>query len=287
MGTLVDPPDSAPTSAQAQVARNKPVGGLDVVVVNYRTPGDLDAFLASYAAFPCFWPGGLTVVNVDPQPADGAVVDRWLGPLALNYLSFDTNVGYAVACNAGAQIGTGDVVAFFNADVVLRAEALTHCYEAIRANPSWGVLGPRQVNAENRLVGCGIFGSNTAPRQRAWMERDTGQCSDVRTDAVTVSGSAYFLRRAVWQMLTECPLYQKAAPGALGAFLPTPHYFEETYCSYHARAHSLEVVFFGPVVITHLWHRASPQGRDGADRLMTPSRELYRRALDIHGIAHE
>lgn len=284
MGALVDPPDPAPTSAQE--GRREPLAGLDVVVVNYRTPEDLSKFLASYAAFPCFWPGSLTVVNVDPLAADIAVVDRWQGPLDINHVSFDTNVGYAVACNTGAQLGGGDVVALFNADVILSEGALTHCYEAIRAHPTWGVLGPRQVDDRNRLVGCGVFGTTREPRQRAWLQTDVGQCSDVRTDALTVSGSAYFVRREVWRFLTDCPLYQQAAPDATGAFLPTPHYFEETFCSYHARAHGYSVVFYGPVVMTHLWHRASEHGGP-ADRLMNTSRELYRAALDVHCIPHE
>lgn len=217
-------PDPAPTSAQSE----GPPGhqGLDVVVTNYRTPRDLDAFLASYAAFPCFWPGSLTVANVVPTPADMAVVERWQAVIPMNHLVFADNVGYARACNRGAQLGGGDVVALFNADVVLRAEALTHCYEAIRGNPTWGVLGPRQVDDRNRLVGCGIFGPPTRPTQAAWMELDTGQCSAVRTDALTVSGSAYFVRRDVWDMLTACPIYQEVTRGggAEGAFLPTPHY---------------------------------------------------------------
>lgn len=280
-----DLPAPAAAWAVPQVAAPHQMG-LDSVVVNYRTPDDLNAFLGSYAAFPCFWPGSLTVVNVSPLPADVAVVDRWGLTLDLNHIIFADNVGYARACNNGALVGKGDVVALFNADVILRADALTHCYEAIRGNPTWGVLGPRQVDAVNRLVGCGVFGTPWEPRQRAWMERDIGQCSEVRDDALTVSGSAYFLRRTVWQDLTDCPLYRQAAPEAEGAFLPTQHYFEETFCSYHARGHGLKVVHYGPVVITHLWHRASGQGSD-VDRHMGQARDLYRKALDIHRLPHE
>lgn len=260
---------------------------LDLVVCNYRTPADLEVFLASLADHPCFWPTSVTVANVAPCPADLDVVTRAASRLPeLRHVTFESNVGYARACNRAAHGGDGDVVAFFNADVVLRPDALTQCYEALRDHPRWGVLGPRQVNGQNRLVGCGIFGPPTQPAQRAWMQRDHGQCSAIREDALTVSGSAYFLRREVWEELTSCPLYQDAAPGAQGAFLPTRHYYEETFCSYHARAHGYRVVFFGPVVITHHWHRASPPGGE-ADRGMGRARELYRRACDIHGIPRE
>lgn len=274
------PPTAAPTSAQP--TRRGPRRGLDVVVVNYRTPTDLGQFLASYQTHPCAWPGALTVVNVSPMQADLAVVARWQGTLDINHLSFTDNVGYARACNRGAQLVNGDTLALFNADVVLTADALTHCYEALAANPRWGVLGPRQVNATGRLVSGGVFGSNQAPQMRAWNERDVGQCSDVRS-AITVSGSAYFVRRDAWKLLADCRRYREAAPDADGAFLPTPHYYEETFCSYHARSHGLDVIFYGPVCITHLWHRASPIGGE-ADRLMSTSREIFRRACDAHGI---
>jgi GT2 family glycosyltransferase len=278
-----NPVDPAPTSAQGSPRPNR---GLDVVVVNYRTPNDLNGFLASYAAYPCFWVGSLTVANVQPGPADTAVVDRWQATIPMNHLVFRDNVGYARACNRAALLGQGDVVGLFNADVVLRAEALTHCYEALKGDASWGVLGPRQVDDSNRLVGCGVFGAPQSPRQRAWMEPDTGQCSDIRTDALTVSGSAYFVRRETWRMLTECPVYREAAPDAEGAFLPTQHYYEETFCSYHARAHGLAAVFFGPVVITHLWHRASTHG-GLPDQQMGVARDQFRKACDLHGITHE
>lgn len=251
-------------------------------MVNYRTPTDLSGFLASYQAHPCAWPGSLTVVNVAPMPADLAVVKRWQGALDINHLSFADNVGYARACNRGAQVVHGDALGLFNADIVLTPDALTHCYEAIADNPGWGVLGPRQVNGAGRIVSGGVFGTQRSPQMRAWNERDIGQCSEV-TRAVTVSGSAYFVRRDTWKLLSDCHLYRIAAPEADGAFLPTPHYYEETFCSYHARAHGLAVVFFGPVCITHLWHRASPVGGE-ADRAMGRSRDIFRRACDAHGI---
>lgn len=62
--------------------------------------------------------------------------------------------------------------------------------------------------------------------------------------------------------------------------------YEETFCSYHARKHGLAVIYFGPVVITHLWHRASDHGGE-VDRKMGIARDLYRKACAAHGIACE
>lgn len=259
---------------------------LDSVVVNYQTPRDLEDFLASYNTHPPFWQGGLTVVNVAPTDRDRDVVAGWLGKFDFSVIEFADNVGYARACNRGAMEGEGDMLALFNADVVVTPDSLTFCYEALAAEPTWGVLGPRQVNEHNQLVGCGIFGDPRRPVQAAWMQTDRGQCGAIREDALTVSGSAYFVRRDVWQGLADCPLYRRAAPDAEGAFLPTPHYYEETWCSYHARAHGLKAVFYGPVSMVHKWHRASPLGGP-ADQRMTEARTIYQRACRMHRIVCE
>lgn len=256
---------------------------LDVVVTNYQTPGDLDQFLDSYAEFPPEVTGGLWVVLVDPTPADQKVVDKWLPVLGFEVITFSYNCGYAAACNAAGAQGTSDVVAFFNADVILTAGALTECVGQLMNNSQWGILGPRQVDLANRLTAGGIFGTSTVPRHRGWMALDSNQYSDIRTDAVTVSGSALFVKRTVWNELIQCPEYQMAAPDALGAFLPTPHYYEETFMCYHARAHDHKCVFYGPVGIVHKWHQASPHG-GWADEQLNKSQVIFREACRLHDI---
>lgn len=199
--------------------------GIDLVVVSYRTPGDLAAFLGSLEAHRPTVPWSVTVVNVDPLADDKAVAVEWVErhPQAAG-IAFDHNVGYARACNRGAQLGRREVVAFFNADVRLTPNALDECYWALKSDPAWGILGPRQVDDDGRLTAAGIVGTNEAPRHRGWHERDVGQFRDVRDDVVTVAGSAYFVRRDVWDRLRHDPLYQEVSGGAEGAMLPTPHY---------------------------------------------------------------
>jgi GT2 family glycosyltransferase len=263
---------------------------LDVVVVDYRTPWDLSAFLASYAAFPPT-DAKLWVVLVSPDggslEADLALSAQWETVLDFEVIVFEDNVGYSKACNFAATKGTGDVIAFFNADVVLTEGALDECAQALRSTPQWGILGPRQVDAENRFTAGGVFGPPTQPQQRNWLSTDVGQCSDVRPDALTVSGAAYFIKRDLWWSLTGCELYRQVAGEPEGAFLSTPHYYEETWCSYHARAHGALCVFYGPVKIVHKWHQASEPG-GWADQQMAVSREAFRYACDRHnGIPHE
>ncbi len=263
---------------------------LDVVVVDYRTPWDLNAFLASYAAYPPT-DGKLWVVLVSPDggslEADLALSANWATVLDFEVITFDDNVGYAKACNVAAQRGSGDVIAFFNADVVLSKGALDECAAALLGTPRWGILGPRQVDETNRITGGGVFGPPSQPQQSNWLATDVGQCSEVREDALTVSGAAFFVRRVLWQTLTDCELYRSVVPEPEGAFLPTRHYYEETWCAYHARAHGAQVVFYGPVKIVHKWHQASEPG-GWADQQMAVSREIFRLACDRHErIPHE
>jgi hypothetical protein len=254
----------------------------DLVVVNYHTPTDLESFLDSLDRYPPMTEATLTVVDVDVTPYEETF--RWAGGEGYR-IGVAGNIGYARACNLAAARGNNDVIAFFNADVELTEGALDTCTEAIAGNPAWAILGPRQVDHHRRIRHAGIFGSHGSPVHRGWNEPDRGQHVDVRT-AVTVSGSAYFVKRRVWDELTHCPLYREVAPDAQGAFLPTQHYYEETWCSYHAWAHHRQVIYFGHVTIVHKWHQASPVG-GWAEQQMDASRDYFRAACQHHRIPHD
>lgn len=251
---------------------------VDVVVVNYKTPDLLENFKKSY--FNNAWDGcTLTVVDVEVGE------DSWSRGQRL--LRTKDNIGYARACNLGASFGRNDVILLANADTEL-SDGFRECYEALVQNDDWGVLGPRQVNEHNQLTAGGIYGTNRAKRQYHWNEPDQGQASQIE-EAVTVSGSLYFIKRKVWDLLTECVFYQSLFEDnekPTGAFLPTQHYFEETWCSEHAREHGFKVIFYGPVKMLHLWHRAHPHN-SWQDKEFGRSLTLYREAALAHGMEHE
>lgn len=256
---------------------------MDIVVVNYHTPGDLQQFMDSLERYPPSAPWTVTVVDVESDPRR-ALVTAWAGG-SLRLISDPDNIGYGRACNLGASCGDDEIIALFNADVEITPGSLDACASALAGHDHWAILGPCQIDAHNRLRHAGIFGTPQAPQHRGWNEVNRGQYGDVR-DAVTVSGSAFFVKRKVWSELTDCPTFQDVAPGADGAFLPTPHYYEETWASYHAREHGHQVVYFGATTLIHKWHRASPVG-GWAERQIPASRELFRRACDRHGIDHD
>jgi GT2 family glycosyltransferase len=246
---------------------------VDVVCVNYRTPDLLRDFVASYEKVK-FAGCTLTIADVDPV---GDCESEFHGDH--RFFSIKSNVGYGMACNLGAMGGANDVILLANADTVL-SDGFAECYDALMSNPEWGVLGPRQVNEQNQIKAGGIVGPDQSPRQRGWDEYDNGQYSDIVEDALSVSGSLYFIKRSVWDELTACP----QGPGT--ALLETPHYFEEMFCSLHARAHGYKCVYYGPVQMMHIWHAASPHG-GWADQQFTVSQMMHREACARHGILCE
>ena len=150
-------------------------------------------------------------------------------------------------------------------------------------NPEWAALGPKQVNAEGLITHAGIFGDNKNPSHRGWKSIDSGQYDDV-LEAVSISGSAYFVKNELWRQMTECDLYKNHFPEAEGAFLPTPHFYEETWLSYHLREHGYKVMYYGESKIVHLWHQSSdPKSKEIYEKMLT-SRSIFRNACEFHSI---
>lgn len=251
---------------------------VDVVVVNFHTNDLLLDFIASYEKH-AFADCHLYIIDIQPTQL------ATLHPKEYTYVALEENVGYGRACNFGASLGENDVILLANADTVL-SEGFAECWQELMARDDWGVLGPRQVDEQNKITAGGILGPDQSPRQRGWMDFDHGQYSDIVEDAISVSGALYFIKRTLWDELTSCPLYQQAMPESLGAFLETPHYFDEMFCSLHTRAHGYKTVYYGPVQMVHLWHRSSTHG-GWADMQFNTSQAMHRYACQVHGIECE
>lgn len=252
--------------------------GVDLVVVNYRTPSDLKRFLDAYKHVQDTVPSSLVIVDVQPI----ADVDL-SGFRDVTYLTSDENIGYARSCNLGAFQGNREVIALFNADTELFDDTLEKCYTALMDNPEWGVLGPMQVNRSGAITHAGVDGTPENPRPRGWRSRALEKYRDV-VESVTVFGSAYFVKRQVWDELTYCPIFREEYPHVNGAFLPTQHYYEETWCSYHARWHGWKVIYYGEAIMIHEWHQASPVHGEMDKKVMPESRRQFRAMCKLHGI---
>lgn len=265
---------------------------IDVCVVSYKTPEELNRFIFSHQKFA---PETNLFVKVnDPSQRDREVIEIWQALFKFS-VTFGPNNGYARSVNLLVGQGNSEVVAIFNADVRLTENSVQDCATALMAHDEWGVLGPRQVDGDNRLTAAGVFGTGDRPKHRGWKAVDRDQYTDIRDDAITVSGSAYFIKRKIWNEIANDLVYNEFlydrefnldSPEINGAFLPTAHFWEETFSSYMVRHLGYKVVYYGPVVLIHLWSVS------GHTELNTPSKvkesqKLFREACDYIGILHD
>ncbi len=262
---------------------------IDLCVVNYGTRPLLNRFLDCLHHDLHETPKVWNLHIADNGSKDDSVY--WLkynyGRYKIKKFYDNDNIGYSAACNQLAASGESDIIALLNSDVWMSSADLVKIENIFLENNDIHILGPKQRDEAGHITHAGIIGSNTAPKHRAWREHDPKDLLyKDRVNCVTVSGSAYFIRRSVWDSLTNDPQYREIYPNATGAFLPTPHYYEETWCSYFARHRGYNVVYDGSVSIGHSWHKSSPVGGE-ADSKFSVSREIFRKACDYIGIERD
>lgn len=263
---------------------------IDLVAVSYGAKKETERFLASVIAH-VEVPFTLTVIdNNSPDRSVPLVVADWIRIIressycvSAQLVRLNENTGYARACNLGSLLGSAPVLALLNCDIEFRSNVVADILAAFDQDPTVGIVGPKTVDRQNRLTHSGIVFNGANDTHRAWLADDHGQCDDV-LDVPTVSGATYFVRRTCWEELSTCPTYLEMAPGAQGAFLPTPHYFEETWCSYHAAAHDWRVIYLGTTSMIHEWHKSSPIGGRQTSIWFKESQAYFRRAAAVHGI---
>lgn len=266
---------------------------VDLCVVHYNTTPLLSRLLDSLHSdieeFPKVWT--LSIADNDSQDE---FVD-WMRSNQHKYqidnLYLNRNIGYSAACNRMAAKTNSEIVCLLNADVWLTSQDVYDIYQIFLNNPEIAILGPKQRDEHGYITHAGIIGTNTAPKHRGWRELDLDDSLyRDRLECVTISGSAYFVRRSVWNHAMNHHKYRELFPDAVGAFLPTPHYFEETWLSYFARHLGYKVFYDGSVSIGHSWHASSPRPGKGfseADSMFGVSREIFRKACDHIGIERD
>ena len=259
---------------------------LDICVVSYNTVDKLKRFLETVnLSDPSLW--NLYVADNGSTDGSQKLIEDNMDTYNITKAFYNENIGFASACNQLAALGDSEIVGLFNADVWMVPGHVNNLLETLAENPNIAILGPKQMDERHEIVHAGIFGPMTAPTHRGWRESDpTDSMYKDLVQCLTVSGSAYLVRRSVWDSLTSCPIYQEQFE-CDGAFLPTKHYYDETWCSYHAIAHGYEVWYDGRMPsFGHSWHASSTVG-GFADALFTVSQKMFREACDNHGIPHD
>lgn len=272
---------------------------IDLCVVNYNTPKQTHRLLSTLGHDD----NGIWNTYLADNKSSDDSFDALLGvcqSFPITKIVQNDNIGYAAACNQLASFGSGDIIGLLNSDVWLSTSDVLSIQKSFDNNPNVHILGPKQRDERGAITHAGIGGTNVRPLHRGWHKPDP---MDVEfrdmLQMVTVSGSAYFIRRSVWEALTSDEEYQelvntivlngwipKSRTEPLGAFLPTKHYYEETFCSYFARHRGYNVYYDGRISIGHSWHAAHEKGSD-ADKHWSESQFLFRYACDTLGIEHD
>ena len=124
-------------------------GRLDIVIVNYETPGLLDDGLRSITARGASGVREVIVVDNSPTPEGAELIVRKHPAVVL--LRSTTNIGYGSAANRGIAAGSGEYALVLNADAHLHAGAVETLIDELDMHPDAGVVGPRLVDAEGQI----------------------------------------------------------------------------------------------------------------------------------------
>lgn len=262
---------------------------VDLCVVNYNTKYQLQRLLDTLAKDDdgCSW----ELFIADNDSTDGS--KEFLKSLSNNYrvkvISHNLNIGYAKAINKLAAMGHSPYVAALNADVWLCTEDVKAIEKTFENDPKAAVVGPKQRDEKGHIRHAGIMWQNGGFYHRSWAIPDPLDRIHVGEviECGTVSGSAYFVRRSIWDEMTSCPIFQKEFPGAPGAFGETPLYFEETLLSRHVKAHGYKVLYDGTVSIGHTWAASTPEGNNSNAHYIPISKEMYVKFCRAHDIPVE
>jgi hypothetical protein len=258
--------------------------GIDLIVVGYHQPQDAAEFWRALMQCRDETPWNAIYISVEATNQDILVGGEIWGE---NHYAIDYNCGHATACNLGALACTEyDTLFFCNADSRLYNGNLDRLYETLWSDPSYGVVGPRQVDEQGRITAAGIFGTQAQPLHRAW-QQVTNEYQDLRIDAVTTSGAMYMIKRSVWDEMAACPNYREveehiSGDEPLGAMPKVFHYFGETHLSYHMASHGYLNIFEGRTTSRHDWHKASPIEGGYGEIHLHEDREHFRRLCDNH-----
>jgi N-acetylglucosaminyl-diphospho-decaprenol L-rhamnosyltransferase len=119
---------------------------LDIVIVNYETPGLLNDCLVSINA-----DNVREVIVVDNSMAPDAAELVVEGHPGVRLLRPAANVGYGSAANHGIAAGSGEYALVLNADAHLHDGAVEALIDELDLHPDAGIVGPRLVDQVCRV----------------------------------------------------------------------------------------------------------------------------------------
>ena len=175
---------------------------VSVIIPNYNGKRFLDTCLGALArqTYPA---ERLEIILVDDASTDDSVdfVQRHFPHVRV--LSLEHNSGLATACNRGAAIARGDIIALLNNDTEVEPRWVEALVTALAEHPWAGAAASKMLlfDRRNVLHSAGdMMGIDGIPRNRGVWEEDRGQYDDQRV-VFGGCGGAVAYRREVWEAL--------------------------------------------------------------------------------------
>lgn len=162
-------------------------------------------------------------------------------PEKADAIQLHLNKGYGTACNIGAKLTQPDYYVFMNSDIHIHPDHhdwLTKLVDTFDEDEEIGVVAPKLINKENKVVGHAVLGTN---RQNDlswyWMQDDGEEFDDV-LEAVTLCGAVIIIPRELfWDM-----------DGFDERFF---HYYEEKDIIYRLRQEGYKAICNPQSVVIH------------------------------------
>jgi GT2 family glycosyltransferase/glycosyltransferase involved in cell wall biosynthesis len=174
-------------------------GVVSVVIVNYRGADDTCAALASVGELR--WPRDrLEVIVVDNASGDGSVERITKEHPDVQVLALDQNTGFAAGCNAGAQVATGQHLAFLNNDARPDPEWLSAAAAVLDRDGSVACVASKVLDWDGELVdfvdaGLGFYGHGF----KLHAGEPDNPAYDREADVLFASGAAMVVRASTFR----------------------------------------------------------------------------------------
>lgn len=264
---------------------------IDLLVCNYNTKDKIERLLTTLHAD--FEPGVWKLYIADNGSTDTSA--DWLRAnqdyFDIEQIFYNENIGYSAAINQMAKVSNSEILCAVNADTWFSTSQIKQVQNTFDENPEQSVMGPKQMDENCIIRHGGIVGSNTNLTQRGWGEEDPAdEKYKYRQEVPTVSGSIYFIKRSVWEEMATCPVYVNEIlehPSDFQGFLPTFHFYEETFFSYHCRAHGHKIFYDGNITMGHSWAASTGGPKPILREYFLKSQKIFRQACQTHGIEHD
>ena len=176
---------------------------VDAVIVSFRSARTLRESAGRSRAVP-----GAHVVVVDNASDDDSLAT--IADLAVDAVRAPRNGGFAYGCNLGIARGAAPYVLLLNPDAVLGARDLDVLVGVLEREPNVGLVAPRIMDADGRLVasraalsgrrdgvGAGADAARLLPRTDELLHGG----DDLARDPDLVSGSCMLVRRDVLERI--------------------------------------------------------------------------------------